>query len=148
MGVLTEEDDTKVVLVDVQCNADQATGELEQLGGHDARKTLDTGNTVRDGRDVPDGFLADIRLPALELGAPVEVQAESGGDVERLEHDDRRDVDESVELHPAEPQPSLGAAPGGGVLVHQAGDLITGDSAAGVDRRPPGAEGGNTPPPR
>ena len=55
--IVTEEDDTDVVLVDVQSHADQPFGKLEQLGGHDAGETLAAGNTVGDRSDITDRLL-------------------------------------------------------------------------------------------
>ena len=61
VGGVTKKNRTDGGLVEVQGDADEATGEFEKLGGHGTGKTGDAGNTVTDRGDVADGLRLDGR---------------------------------------------------------------------------------------
>ena len=55
---LAEEDDADVLLLEVQGQAEDAAGELQELVGHDPVEAVDAGDAVADRGDRPD--LADV----------------------------------------------------------------------------------------
>ena len=79
LGGLPHEHGTDLSRIEVERGADQATGELEELGSHSARQPGNGRHTVPNRGDVADGLCLHRRLPAFE------VPAKCCGHVRRIE---------------------------------------------------------------
>ena len=72
---VTEDHRADAVLVEIECDAEHAAGELQQLLGHHRRQTLDVGNTVTRVDDRADLLALGLGLEAgdILLDCPLDV---------------------------------------------------------------------------